>query len=65
MNRKKYPIAATAGLALSPILTGYTDPAVTDAMESIDSIGTVSIELIDAISSFHFFVCLSATNPTI
>lgn len=51
MNRKKYPIAITVGLALPLFLTGCTDPAVTDTMKAIDSIGTVTIESKDSIDT--------------
>lgn len=51
MNRKKYPFAITVGLALSLLLVGCTDPAVTDTMKAIDSIGTVTIESKDAIDT--------------
>ena len=51
MNRKKYPFAITVGLALPLLLVGCTDPAVTDTMKAIDSIGTVTIESEDAIDT--------------
>lgn len=51
MYRKKYPFAITVGLALPLFLVGCTDPAVTDTMKAIDSIGTVTIESKDAIDT--------------
>ena len=51
MNRKKYPFAVTVGLALPLLLAGCTDPAVTDTMKAIDSIGTVTVESKDAIDA--------------
>ncbi len=49
--RKSYPLAVTASLIVALGTIGCSDPAVTDTVKAIDSIGTVSIESKSAIDA--------------